>query len=256
MIGGRAPARWTRRAFLGGAGVSLALPWLPSLRRGEARADAAPPVRLIHWYCPNGMNMGDWTPTSAGYGWDLTPILAPLAGVRDEVCVLSGLANRPAIDFATGDHPRGTASFLSCAHILQGPLRAGRPQLLEPGGGRRAVAAQRTGEVADRRKTQRDRQPGQGRLQRRRGLGDLAWVGVAERRLAGAQPAGDHPQPGPALALDQGAPDRGGQGVEVARGGGPALELGDLGAPALQARPRLVKRRPHRSAVQLRVKRG
>jgi hypothetical protein len=121
----RAPARWTRRAFLGGAGVSLALPWLPSLRRGEARADGAPPVRLVHWYCPNGMNMADWTPASAGPGWELTPILAPLAGVRDEVCVLSGLANRPAIDFATGDHPRGTASFLSCAHILQGALRAG-----------------------------------------------------------------------------------------------------------------------------------
>lgn len=118
------PQGWSRRAFLGGAAAAITLPWLPSLLPRAARADAAPPVRLAFWYCPNGMNMVDWTPAATGASWELTPILAPLGDLQPQVSVLSGLANHAAADFATGDHPRGTASFLSASRIAQWSVQA------------------------------------------------------------------------------------------------------------------------------------
>ncbi len=53
----------SRRAFLGGGAVTLALPFLPSL----ARAGGAE-TRLLFWYVPNGLVMPDWTPTGEGPG--------------------------------------------------------------------------------------------------------------------------------------------------------------------------------------------
>jgi hypothetical protein len=70
------------------------------------------------------MNMVDWTPAGAGASWDLTPILSPLGDLQPQVSVLSGLGNHAAADFATGDHPRGTASFLSANRVAQWAVQA------------------------------------------------------------------------------------------------------------------------------------
>lgn len=120
--------RWrglSRRAFLGGAAATVTLPLLPSLLPRTAAADATVPTRLLFWFCPNGMHMPAFTPATTGTGWELPPILAGLAPVRDHVNVLTGLANLNAIDQPTGDHPRGTASFLSCARVEYGRVAAG-----------------------------------------------------------------------------------------------------------------------------------
>ena len=117
--------RLGRRAFLGGAGVALALPMLESLApRGSAQAGGmTPPRRMVVLYVPNGMPMASWTPSAAGAGFPLSPILSPLAELRSEVQVLTGLANRPAervfrgSDDGGGDHSRGTGSFLTCARL-------------------------------------------------------------------------------------------------------------------------------------------
>lgn len=116
-----APHGATRRAFLAGAGALVALPFLPSLVTGRASGSTARPMRFVAWYVPCGIRMQDYTPTTTGAGYALTPILQPLAGVRDDVLVISGLANRGAEDQVAGDHARGTGAFLTCAR--PDPLR-------------------------------------------------------------------------------------------------------------------------------------
>jgi hypothetical protein len=105
---------WSRRAFLRGAGVTLALPLLPSLLPRAARSDDAPPVRLVFWYVANGIHMPAWRPTRTGEGYDLPTILEPLAGVQGHVSVLSGLTNLAGRFNLPGDHARGTGCFLTC----------------------------------------------------------------------------------------------------------------------------------------------
>ena len=108
----------SRRAFLRGAGAAMALPFLDAMLPRPARAQAgASARRLLCWYVPNGIRMSAWTPATTGTGFVLPPILEPLAPVRDEVLVLSNLANRPARDSVPGDHARGTGSFLTCVNV-------------------------------------------------------------------------------------------------------------------------------------------
>lgn len=113
----------SRRAFLGGAGAMLALPALEAMlplspRRAQASGQA-PPRRLVFFYVPNGMHMPAWTPAETGDAYALTPILQPLAALKADVLVLSGLDNFAASSQGdgAGDHARGTASFLTCAHV-------------------------------------------------------------------------------------------------------------------------------------------
>ena len=66
-------------------------------------------------YVPNGKHMPDWTPKPMGADFELPSILEPLAPVKDDLLVLTGLAQdhgRPHGDGA-GDHARALASFLT-----------------------------------------------------------------------------------------------------------------------------------------------
>ncbi len=85
--------RPSRRLFLKGGGVTLALPFLPSAlwSRRAGAAICKPPRRFVAWFAPNGMNMPDWTPTTAGMGWTAPPILAPLEPIRNKVLIVTGL---------------------------------------------------------------------------------------------------------------------------------------------------------------------
>lgn len=109
---------WSRRAFLRGAGVALALPFLPSLLPRAARGDDAPPVRLVFWYVANGIHMPAWRPTRLGEDYDLPLILEPLAAVQPDVSVISGLTNMAGRFNVPGDHARGTGCFLTCERPL------------------------------------------------------------------------------------------------------------------------------------------
>jgi hypothetical protein len=109
----------TRRTALRGLGTAIALPlldtMLPTLSAAPGAGTPAAPLRMAFVYVPNGKNMSAWTPASQGVGFDLPETLEPLAGVKDELCVLSGLAQKTA--FANGDgpgdHARALASFLT-----------------------------------------------------------------------------------------------------------------------------------------------
>jgi hypothetical protein len=113
-------ARLSRRSFLRGAGAAIALPFLEAMWPRAARAQAqASAQRFLAWYVPNGIRMADWTPAATGASYALTPILAPLANVRDELLVLTGLANRAGNDSVPGDHARGTGSFLTATRVFR-----------------------------------------------------------------------------------------------------------------------------------------
>jgi len=109
----------SRRSFLRAAGVTLALPFLPSaLPRQLWAAGNDKPRRLLFWFVPNGMQMNWWTPSSSGSGYDLPEILEPLAPIQDKVSVLTGLANAAAhVSGVPGDHARGTGTFLTCTTL-------------------------------------------------------------------------------------------------------------------------------------------
>ncbi len=112
----------SRRTLLQGAGAAIALPWLETMGPVTAWADSTPgtkaaPNRLAVLYVPNGVNMADWTPASEGTGFELPPILEPLANVRDDFSVLTGLTAdkaRPHGD-GGGDHARALGAFLTGA---------------------------------------------------------------------------------------------------------------------------------------------
>ncbi|MCA9695685.1 MAG: DUF1552 domain-containing protein [Nannocystaceae bacterium] len=109
-----------RRAFLGGAAVALGLPLLDAMRPRSARgATARPPTRLLCYYLPNGALMGAWTPSGEGAAFTLSPTLASLEPVRDDVLVISGLENGASDPGAPGHHAAGTAGFLTAARALR-----------------------------------------------------------------------------------------------------------------------------------------
>jgi len=92
----------SRRAVLKGAGVTIALPLLDAMiPAGTALAQTAarPAPRLGFVYFPHGAVMKQWTPAAEGAGFEMSPILAPLAKHKRHMTVLSGLRNR-ATDFA------------------------------------------------------------------------------------------------------------------------------------------------------------
>ena len=64
------------------------------------------------------MIQNQWNPATTGAGFELTPILQPLAKVRDQINVLSGLSHLQADTFGdgTGDHPRASAVWLTGVH--------------------------------------------------------------------------------------------------------------------------------------------
>jgi Protein of unknown function (DUF1552) len=108
-------SRITRRAVLRGAGVAIALPFLESWLPAEEPSRHAPPLRVAFTYAPNGKHLPDWTPKDVGAVAELPPTLRPLQDVKDQVTVLSGLAQRNANPNGEGpgDHARAMATFLT-----------------------------------------------------------------------------------------------------------------------------------------------
>ena len=82
-----------RRTFLRAMGTAVALPMLDAMVPALAAQPAASPRRLGFVYIANGVIQNQWTPAATGRGFELTPILAPFANVRDHITVLSGLSH-------------------------------------------------------------------------------------------------------------------------------------------------------------------
>jgi len=115
----------SRRTFLRGLGVSVALPWLESMGPLTSFATAstkevttqAAPNRMAFLYSPNGKIMEKWKPEQIGANFELTEILKPLQNVKDKTLVLSGLTadKARANGDGGGDHARAMAAYLTGA---------------------------------------------------------------------------------------------------------------------------------------------
>lgn len=113
-----------RRTVLRGVGATLALPFLDAMAPALTalrRTAAAPSPRLGFVYVPNGVVPWEWRPDETGPGFALSPTLAPLASLRDQILVLTGLAHRQANAFGdgNGDHSRASAVWLTGVHARQ-----------------------------------------------------------------------------------------------------------------------------------------
>jgi len=62
---------------------------------------------------PNGIIMKDWKVAETGKDFAFTRILKPLEPFREDIVVLSGLANNAATQARGGGHAKATGSFLS-----------------------------------------------------------------------------------------------------------------------------------------------
>src|SRR5262245_5085385 len=108
-----------RRSFLRGVGASLALPLLDSLVPAFAATNGPKaPVRLGFVYHPVGMIMDRWRPATEGAGFEFTPTMKALEPFRENVVVLTGLAQVQgrALGDGPGDHAREGATWLTGVH--------------------------------------------------------------------------------------------------------------------------------------------
>src|SRR5215510_5311475 len=119
----------SRRTFLRGAGVTIALPFLESMVPAQtplSRTAARPKSRLACIYIPHGATMDHWTPATEGTGFEFSEILKPLEPFRNYVNVVTGLCHPqagPTDGEDSGgalDHNRAVAVFLTGAHPKKG----------------------------------------------------------------------------------------------------------------------------------------
>lgn len=115
------PFRLSRRSFLGGAAAAISLPMLEAMAPfgSKAWAQNEPALRMLAYYVPNGMHMPSFTPADDGAGFTLSETLMPLANVRDDIVVITGLENIAARPDGPGDHAAGTGSFLTATHVFK-----------------------------------------------------------------------------------------------------------------------------------------
>ena len=90
------PFRLGRRAVLRGAGsIAIALPWLEVMQPlRSSRAAEATAKRFVAVYTPGGTVLDDWTTSTLA---ELSPILSPLSGVKQQLVVLNGLTMKCAV---------------------------------------------------------------------------------------------------------------------------------------------------------------
>ena len=116
----RNPRELSRRRFLRGTGVVMALPWLESVPvwGAEPTAATAAPRRLAILFMGNGVNPAEWWATGSGAGIELGRSLAPLAPLKGRFNYIKGLFNKAAT--GVGIHPGMTGNLLSGAALTKG----------------------------------------------------------------------------------------------------------------------------------------
>jgi hypothetical protein len=116
----------SRRTFLQGAGVTIALPFLESMVPAATplrQTAAGSKTRLGAIYFPHGATMDKWTPVGEGSNFEFSEILEPLKPYRDRINLISDLTHPQAYGggSATSNHTRSAAAYLSGAQAKIGP---------------------------------------------------------------------------------------------------------------------------------------
>jgi hypothetical protein len=117
----------SRRTFLRGAGVTLALPFLDSMVGAQTPLRrVVPKTRLGCIYVPHGATMDKWTPATEGRGFQFSETLSPLEKYRDHTVVVSNLVHASATGADAGaEHARSAAIYLSGGRPQKNAVRVG-----------------------------------------------------------------------------------------------------------------------------------
>jgi Protein of unknown function (DUF1552) len=119
----RASRNTSRRHFLRGMGVALALPWMESLPVfGQAAAavkQSAPPLRFGIVFFSNGVEPIHWWAKGAGSTMEIGPALSPMMPHREDMVFINGLFNQTA-HTSTSPH-LGRMNLLSGATVSLDP---------------------------------------------------------------------------------------------------------------------------------------
>src|ERR1700689_1602778 len=113
------PNTQSRRFFLRGAGVALALPWMESLPLRAAEADK-PPLRFATIYWSNGIKPAHWWTKGAGASMEFGPSAQPLTPYAQDVVFVKGLYNHQAFSNPSPHQGRNT-NLLSGAWVSSDP---------------------------------------------------------------------------------------------------------------------------------------
>jgi Protein of unknown function (DUF1552) len=123
------PSRHTsRRHFLRGVGVALALPWMESLPVfgqsltqvvAPAAKTNAPPLRMGIVFFSNGVEPIHWWAKGSGAAMELGPVLTPMMPHRADMIIVNGLFNQ-------------TAHVSTSPHLGRMNLLSGAPVSLDP----------------------------------------------------------------------------------------------------------------------------
>ncbi|HJT77590.1 MAG TPA: DUF1552 domain-containing protein [Gemmataceae bacterium] len=118
----RIPQPISRRTFLRGVGVTMALPWLESVPvwgdDAPKHGPSQPPVRLAVLFAGNGFHSKEWWAKGEGKDMQLGKVLDPLLPFREKLLFLRGLYNAEAL--IGGIHSCQTGNLLTGAHLAPG----------------------------------------------------------------------------------------------------------------------------------------
>ncbi|MEM9366241.1 MAG: DUF1552 domain-containing protein [Planctomycetota bacterium] len=121
-------ARLSRRTVLRSGTIALGLPLLEAMTPASKSVYAAATsdevkksVRMACVFVPNGVIQDSWQPTGQERDWNLSKTLEPLAGVKQDINVIEGLAhdNGRSKKDGAGDHARSCATFLTSARPVK-----------------------------------------------------------------------------------------------------------------------------------------
>jgi hypothetical protein len=131
----------SRRHFLRGMGVALALPWLESLPLvGQAAAASksnAPPLRLGIVFFSNGVEPIHWWAKGSGAGMEIGPGLLPMMPHREDMLFIQGLYNQTAA--------ASTSPHLGRMNVLSGETVSLDPKEIRVGTSMDQILASRVG---------------------------------------------------------------------------------------------------------------
>src|SRR5688572_19695560 len=121
--------KFSRRTFLRGVGVTMALPWMealtvwgdtPTLTKPASEA----PVRLGVLFAGNGFHSKEWWAKGEGKNMQLGKVLEPLSDLREKMLFVQGLYNAEALK--GNIHSSQTGYLLSGAPLASGgEIRSG-----------------------------------------------------------------------------------------------------------------------------------
>lgn len=127
----------SRRNFLRGAGVALALPWLESLPLRAQDAKNKPPLRFAHIFFSNGVEPAHWWAKGTGAAMEFGQAAVPLAPIREDLVFLRGLYHQKAFV--------STSPHLGRMNLLSGEQVSLDPKVIRVGTSFDQILAQRLG---------------------------------------------------------------------------------------------------------------